>query len=73
MLAASNFPAFDPVALDLGFFQIRWYALAYIGGLLLGWWYLGRLIAEKWWPQGPPLPGRYAMQNHQSHDVMRRV
>ena len=55
MPAAISFPAFDPVALDLGFFQIRWYALAYISGLLLGWWYLGRLIADKWWPNGPPL------------------
>jgi phosphatidylglycerol:prolipoprotein diacylglycerol transferase len=55
MPAAINFPAFDPVAIDLGFFQIRWYALAYIGGLLLGWWYLRRLLADKWWPNGPPL------------------
>ncbi len=53
--AAITFPAFDPIALDLGFFQIRWYALAYIGGLLLGWWYLRRLVADKWWPHGPPL------------------
>ncbi|MGE0668435.1 MAG: prolipoprotein diacylglyceryl transferase [Sphingomonadales bacterium] len=59
-LAAINFPAFDPVALDLGFFQIRWYALAYIGGLLLGWWYLRRLLADKWWPSGPPLTKRQA-------------
>ena len=62
ILAALSFPDFDPVALDLGFFQIRWYALAYVGGLLLGWWYAIRLIADKWWPQksdawsgGPPL------------------
>ncbi len=60
MLAAINFPNFDPVAIDLGFFQIRWYALAYIGGLLLGWWYLGRLIADKWWPQGAPLSKKQA-------------
>ena len=53
--AAIQFPAFDPVAIDLGFFQIRWYALAYIGGLLLGWWYLRRLLADKWWPHGPPM------------------
>lgn len=59
--AAMSFPAFDPVALDLGFFQIRWYALAYVAGLLLGWWYAARLLADRWWPQtsdhwsgGPP-------------------
>ncbi len=49
------FPNFNSVALDLGFFQIRWYALAYIGGLLLGWWYLLRLLRDKWWPDGPPM------------------
>ncbi len=58
--AAINFPAFDPVAIDLGFFQIRWYALAYISGLLLGWWYIGRMIADKWWPNGPPLTRKQA-------------
>ncbi len=60
MQAAFSFPAFDAVALDLGFFQIRWYALAYIAGLLLGWWYLGRMIADKWWPNGPPLSRKQA-------------
>ncbi|CAA9526150.1 MAG: Prolipoprotein diacylglyceryl transferase, partial [uncultured Sphingosinicella sp.] len=29
-----------PVALDLGFFQLRWYSLAYLAGIVLGWWYL---------------------------------
>ncbi|MCA8929918.1 MAG: prolipoprotein diacylglyceryl transferase [Alphaproteobacteria bacterium] len=46
MLFSLTFPAIDPVAVDLGFFQIRWYALAYIVGLLLAWRYLlhlGRL------------------------------
>ena len=45
MLFALPFPAIDPVAVDLGFFQIRWYALAYIVGLLLAWRYLLRLSA----------------------------
>ena len=40
MFYALSFPAIDPVALDLGFFQVRWYALAYIVGLLLAWRYL---------------------------------
>ncbi len=31
------FPAFDPVLVHLGPFAIRWYALAYIVGILLGW------------------------------------
>src|SRR5690242_3764583 len=31
------FPRFDPVALQLGPLAIRWYALAYIAGLVIGW------------------------------------
>jgi phosphatidylglycerol---prolipoprotein diacylglyceryl transferase len=37
MLAALAFPIIDPVAIELGPIVIRWYALAYIAGLLLGW------------------------------------
>jgi phosphatidylglycerol---prolipoprotein diacylglyceryl transferase len=36
----------SPVALDLGILQIRWYSLAYIAGIVIGWWYLTRLIAR---------------------------
>ena len=35
-----SFPDFDPVALDLGIIVIRWYALAFIAGLLAGWGYI---------------------------------
>jgi phosphatidylglycerol---prolipoprotein diacylglyceryl transferase len=34
---------FDPVLLDLGFIIIRWYSLAYIFGIIIGWW-LGKKI-----------------------------
>jgi phosphatidylglycerol:prolipoprotein diacylglycerol transferase len=33
------FPAIDPIAVAIGPFAIRWYALAYIVGLILGWRY----------------------------------
>ena len=33
------FPAFDPVLITIGPFAIRWYALSYIAGILLGWFY----------------------------------
>jgi phosphatidylglycerol:prolipoprotein diacylglycerol transferase len=46
----------DPVALDLGFFQFKWYSLAYIAGILLGWWYLLRLLAQP----GAPMARRHA-------------
>ncbi len=43
VLPAILFPAVDPVALQIGPVAIRWYALAYIVGLLIGWWYVVRL------------------------------
>ncbi len=44
------------VALNLGFFQIRWYSLSYIASILLGYWYLLRLIARP----GAPMARRHA-------------
>jgi len=38
-LFAIPFPAIDPVAVAVGPFVVRWYALAYITGLLIGWRY----------------------------------
>ncbi len=35
---------FDPIFIDLGFFQIRWYSVAYILGILLGWVYAHKII-----------------------------
>ena len=39
------FPAIDPVAIEIGPLAIRWYALAYIIGIVLGWWLARRLAA----------------------------
>ena len=36
----------DPVLIDLGFLQIRWYSLSYIFGILIGWWY-GKIVLKK--------------------------
>ena len=44
MIPVMLFPAFDPVIVQLGPFAIRWYALAYIGGLVLGWRIVRRLV-----------------------------
>jgi len=55
MLLALPFPNFDPVLIQLGPFAIRWYALAYILGILLGWLYARAIIRnEKLW--GGPAP-----------------
>lgn len=40
------FPAIDPTLVEIGPFAIRWYALAYIVGLMVGWRYV-RWLAEK--------------------------
>ena len=35
---------FDPILIDLGIFQIRWYSMAYILGIVMGWMYAYRII-----------------------------
>jgi phosphatidylglycerol:prolipoprotein diacylglycerol transferase len=45
-LPALPFPVFDPVAFSLGPIVIRWYALAYVAGILLGWWLARRIAAD---------------------------
>ncbi|MFK8250574.1 prolipoprotein diacylglyceryl transferase [Ancylobacter terrae] len=45
-LLALPFPQIDPILIELGPFAIRWYALAYVAGLLLGWWLAKRLCSD---------------------------
>ena len=42
-MASIAFPAIDPIAFQVGPLAIRWYALAYIAGLVLGWKYAVQL------------------------------
>jgi phosphatidylglycerol---prolipoprotein diacylglyceryl transferase len=54
-LFAIPFPAIDPVALQIGPIAIRWYGLAYVAGLLLGWLYVKRLLATpRFWRDDKP-------------------
>jgi phosphatidylglycerol:prolipoprotein diacylglycerol transferase len=49
------FPQFDPIAVSIGPFAIRWYALAYIVGIVLGWVYARKILrTERFW--GGPAP-----------------
>jgi len=49
------FPAIDPVLISIGPLAIRWYALAYIVGIVAGWFYARAIIAsQKLW--GGPAP-----------------
>lgn len=55
ILAAIPFPQIDPIAFSLGPVAVRWYALAYILGLLLAVWYAKRIVRNaNLWPEGRP-------------------
>lgn len=45
-MLAIAYPHIDPIAIELGPFAIRWYAIAYIAGLMLGWRYVKWLISK---------------------------
>ena len=55
---AIPFPMIDPVAVQLGPLAIKWYGLAYVVGLLGGWWYARRLVAADslWAVRARPKP-----------------
>jgi phosphatidylglycerol:prolipoprotein diacylglycerol transferase len=46
MIPVLLFPQFDPVIVQIGPFGIRWYALAYIAGIVLGWRLLRHLVRQ---------------------------
>ena len=57
MQANSEFVAFpelglSSIALSIGPFDLRWYSLAYLAGIFIGYWYLLRLIREPGSPMG---------------------
>ncbi len=52
-LAALPFPNIDPVIVRIGPLAIHWYGVAYVVGILFGWWYAKRLITDpRLWPEG---------------------
>jgi phosphatidylglycerol:prolipoprotein diacylglycerol transferase len=68
ILQSIDFPNINPAALTLPFefdllgahlgpFPLRWYALAYIAGLMLGWWWMVRLTRQEkiWGGAKPPV------------------
>lgn len=64
------FPNFDPVAIHLGPLAIRWYALSYLAGIVLGWWLVLRLLRNKrlWSP--PPWNGKPPATEDQIGDLV---
>ena len=50
ILPVIPFPAINPVLISIGPFAVRWYALAYIVGIIGGWFYARKIIAsDKLW------------------------
>lgn len=64
LVKAIPFPNFDPIAVSIGPvfgygpIDIKWYGLAYVAGLILGWLYIRRLVATPtlWQNNQPPFP-----------------
>ena len=55
ILPVIPFPAINPILISIGPFSVRWYALAYIVGIIAGWFYARAIIAsERLW--GGPAP-----------------
>jgi phosphatidylglycerol:prolipoprotein diacylglycerol transferase len=52
---AIPFPEIDPVAISLWKLHVRWYGLAYLAGLVLGWLYMRALLRNaRLWAGAPP-------------------
>jgi phosphatidylglycerol:prolipoprotein diacylglycerol transferase len=64
------FPNIDPIALQIGPLAIRWYALAYIAGIVLGWWGVLRLLRQKRLWAHPPFHGRPPATEDQIGDLV---
>ncbi|MGB7099308.1 MAG: prolipoprotein diacylglyceryl transferase [Xanthobacteraceae bacterium] len=47
VLPILTYPKINPVLISIGPFSVRWYALAYIAGILAGWYYARIIIASK--------------------------
>ncbi|HET9336170.1 MAG TPA: prolipoprotein diacylglyceryl transferase [Sphingomicrobium sp.] len=55
---AIEFPdlGLSPTLLEIGWFQLRWYSIAYLAGIFIGYWYLLRLLRQP----GAPMARRHA-------------
>jgi phosphatidylglycerol:prolipoprotein diacylglycerol transferase len=51
LLAILPYPNIDPIAISIGPLAIHWYGLAYVVGIMLGWYYAKRMVARaELWP-----------------------
>ena len=55
VLPVIPYPAINPILISIGPFAVRWYALAYIVGIIAGWFYARAIIAsERLWGGSAP-------------------
>ena len=59
------YPDIDPVWFSIGPVPVRWYALAYLAGIVMGAAYIGRLLRqpERWAPGGAPPMDKSALDD----------
>ena len=50
------FPAINPVLVQWGPLAVRWYALAYIAGLVIGWLLIRKIVSSDWYWAGAKRP-----------------
>lgn len=57
---AIPYPIIDPVLFQIGSFAVRWYALSYVFGIIIGWLYARRIVTNDrlWGPAGSPITRR---------------
>jgi phosphatidylglycerol:prolipoprotein diacylglycerol transferase len=54
-LAIMPFPDINPVAIQIGPLAIKWYGIAYVVGILLGWFYARKIVSTpRLWRDGKP-------------------
>ncbi len=55
---ALTFPIIDPIIFEIGPLAVRWYGLAYVVGILLGWYYARKLVSTpRLWRNDKPAFG----------------
>jgi phosphatidylglycerol:prolipoprotein diacylglycerol transferase len=70
ILASLPYPQLDPVLLQLGPVSLRWYALAYIGGVVLAWWGIVRVLQRRNLWTNPPFNGKPPATEDQIGDLV---
>ena len=69
ILASLPYPQLNPIIVNLGPLALRWYALAYVAGLVLAWWGIVRALRRKALWAMPPFSGKPPASEDQITDL----